>query len=177
MPKRLIILAVAVIAMTMAIGFVAMQPDSLPGTETNKPSGDTGVTGGKKLPGFTLAALDGKPTKVAPDGQLIVLNFWATWCPPCRQEMPELDKFAQKYSGKVIFHAVNLQESADIVAEFMNKNRYTMNVLLDKDGEVAKTFRINSIPTTLVVDKQGVIKYRKSGPVTVAELEGVLNGL
>ncbi|SMC82442.1 TlpA family protein disulfide reductase [Sporomusa malonica] len=177
MPKRLIILAVAVIAMTMAIGFVAMQPDSLPGAETNKPSADTGVTSGKTLPGFSLTALDGKSTKVAPAGQIIVLNFWATWCPPCRQEMPELDKFAQKYSGKVIFYAVNIQESADKVAEYMTQSRYTMNVLLDKDGEVAKTFRINSIPTTLVVDKQGIIKYRKSGPVTVAELEGVLNGL
>jgi predicted transcriptional regulator len=59
----------------------------------------------------------------------------------------------------------------------MNQNKYTMNVLLDTNGEVAKTFHINAIPTTLVVDQQGTIKYRKSGPVTVAELEGVLNGL
>lgn len=177
MHKRLIILAVAVIAMIVAIGFVAMQPENLPGAEPSKPPVETGVTVGKTLPGFTLAALDGKQVKVASSGQFIVLNFWATWCPPCRQEMPELDKFAQKYSGKVLFYAVNIQESAEKAAEFMTQNKYTMNVLLDKDGEVAKTFRINAIPTTLVVDKQGVIKYRKSGPVTLAELEGVLNGL
>ncbi|MDF2568516.1 MAG: resA [Sporomusa sp.] len=177
MPKRLIILAVAVISMTIAIGFVAMQPDSLPGAELNKPSADTGVTSGKTLPGFTLVALDGKSTNIVPSGQIIVLNFWATWCPPCRQEMPELDKFSQLHGGNVMFYAVNIQEPVDKVSEFMTQNKYTMNVLLDKDGEVAKTFRINAIPTTLVVDRQGIIKYRKSGPVTVAELEGVLNGL
>ncbi|HWR41529.1 TlpA disulfide reductase family protein [Sporomusa sp.] len=177
MPRRLIILAVTVIAMTIAIGFVAMQPDSLPGIENNKPSADTGVTVGKTLSGFSLIALDGKTTKVTPSGQIIVLNFWATWCPPCREEMPELNKFAQKHGDKVSFYTVNIQESAEKVAEFITQNKYTMNVLLDKDGEVAKTFRINAIPTTLVVDKQGIIKYRKSGPVTAAELEGVLNGL
>ncbi|HWR06954.1 TlpA disulfide reductase family protein [Sporomusa sp.] len=177
MPKRFIILAVTVITMTIAIGFVAMQPANLPKTETNKPSADSGVTVGKMLPGFTLSALDGKPTKVTPAGQIIVLNFWETWCPPCREEMPELAKFAQKYGSNVSFYLINIQESNTKVAEFLTQNKYTMNVLLDTNGEVAKTFHINAIPTTLVVDQQGTIKYRKSGPVTVAELEGVLNGL
>ncbi|CVK17852.1 TlpA family protein disulfide reductase [Sporomusa sphaeroides] len=177
MPKRLIILAVAVICMTVAMGFVAMQPDSFSGAEPQKPPAETGVTVGNALPEFTLPALDGRQVTVAPAGQILVLNFWATWCPPCRQEMPELDKFAEQYSGKVEFHAVNIQEPGDKVAAFMAQNKYTMSVLSDTEGEVAKLFRINAIPTTLVVDKQGIIKYRKSGPVTLAELEGVLNGL
>lgn len=177
MPKRLIILAAAVICMTIAMGFVAMQPDSFSGAEPQKPPAETGVTVGKVLPGFTLTALDGRQVKVASSGQFLVLNFWATWCPPCRQEMPELDKFAQKYNGKVEFYAINIQEPAEKAVEFMDQNKYTMSVLSDTDGEVANVFRINAIPTTLVVDRQGIIKYRKSGPVTLAELEGVLNGL
>jgi len=177
MQKRLIILAIAVVAITVAIGFVAMQPDSLTGSDTAQQSVETGVIVGKKLPAFTLDALDGKPAAITAGGGVIILNFWATWCPPCRQEMPDLDVFARKHGGKVAFYAVNIQESAGQVTEFMTQNKYTMNVLLDKDGAVANTFRINAIPTTLVVDKQGVIKYRKSGPVTMAELEGVLNGL
>ena len=177
MPKRFIILAVAVISMTIAMGFVAMQPDSLSGTESQKPSVETGVTVGKILPEFTLAALDGKQVKVASSGQMLVLNFWATWCPPCREEMPELDKFAQKYQGKVVFYAVNIQDPVETVSRFLAQNKYSMSVLSDKDGEVANVFRINAFPTTIVVDKQGIIKYRKSGPVTLAELEGVLNGL
>lgn len=177
MQKRLIILAVAVIAITVAIGFVAMQPDSLTGSDTAQPPVESGVIVGKKLSEFTLDTLNGKPIAVAAGGDITILNFWATWCPPCRQEMPDLDVFVRKHDGKVAFYAINIQEPAGQVIEFMTQHKYTMNVLLDKDGAVANTFRINAIPTTLVVDKQGVIKYRKSGPVTVAELEGVLNGL
>ncbi|QDR80170.1 TlpA family protein disulfide reductase [Sporomusa termitida] len=177
MPKRLIILAITVIAMTIAIGFVAMQPANVLPPETNKPAVDTGVIVGKVLPGFTLAAVDGKPVTVTPAGRIIVLNFWATWCPPCREEMPELNAFSEKHGGNVSVYLVNVQESQATVANFLNQNQYNMSCLLDTDGTVAKTFRINAIPTTLVVDKQGLIKYRKSGPVTMAELEGVLNGL
>lgn len=177
MPTRLIILAVTVIAMTIAIGFVAMEPANLPPPATNKPAAETGVTVGKILPGFTLAAVDGKQVNIAPAGRIIVLNFWATWCPPCREEMPELNQFSGKYGDRISFYLVNIQESQATVADFLSQNGYDMNCLLDIDGQVAKTFRINAIPTTLVVDQQGTIKYRKSGPVTMAELEGVLNGL
>ncbi|WP_425060674.1 Thiol-disulfide oxidoreductase ResA [Sporomusa carbonis] len=178
MSKRFIILAVAVVSITIAIGFFAMQPAQVPDTETsNKSTTGAGAAVGSKLSEFTLAALDGKTVRVAPAGSVIVLNFWATWCPPCRQEMPELNAFARKYNSKAVLLAVNIQESAGKVDEFMRQNEYTMNVLLDKDGEVARNFRISAIPTTLVVDKNGFIKYRKSGPVTAAELEGVLNGL
>lgn len=177
MPRRFIILAIAMIAMTVAIGFMAMQPEKFFGPDASKPAVDTGVTVGKRLPEFALANLNGKETKVILDKQPIVLNFWATWCPPCRQEMPELDKFVRQHNGKLTFYAINMQEPVDKVTEFLVQNQYTMNVLTDKDGEVAKTFHINSIPTTVVIDKQGIIRYRKSGPVTAAELEGVLNGL
>ncbi|WP_094604708.1 Thiol-disulfide oxidoreductase ResA [Sporomusa silvacetica DSM 10669] len=177
MPRRFIVLAIAMIAMTVAMGFMAMQPENFLGPDTSKPAVDTGVTVGKRLPEFALADLNGKETKVTLDKQLIVLNFWATWCPPCRQEMPELDKFARQHNGKLTFYAINIQEPVDKVTEFLVQNQYTMNVLTDNDGEVTKAFHINSIPTTLVIDKQGIIKYRKSGPVTAAELEGVLNGL
>lgn len=169
-------LAVAVMAMMVAMGFVALQPENLTGADSSSQP-ETGVTAGKRLPEFTLAALDGKTTKVTPAGQIIVLNFWATWCPPCREEMPELDSFAKKYDGKVTFYAINVEESVDKISAFLAQNKYSMPVLPDLKGEVAKTFRINSIPTTLVIDKQGIIKYRKSGPVTAAELEGVLHGL
>ena len=177
MSKRFVILAVTVIAMTIAIGFVAMEPANLPPPEASKPAVETGVTVGKVLPAFTLAAVDGKPVHITPDGRVTVLNFWATWCPPCRAEMPELNNFSRKYGDRVAVYLVNVQESQAAVAEFLNRNQYDVPCLLDTDGKVAQTFRINAIPTTLVVDKQGTIKYRKSGPVTMAELEGVLNGL
>ena len=110
-------------------------------------------------------------------GQRLLVNFWATWCPPCREEMPELDKFAAQYSGTVAFYAVNIQEPASKVSEFMQTHNYKMPVLLDHDGTIGKQFRVSAIPTTVIVDKNGIIKYRKPGGVTFAEIENITKGL
>ncbi|MBP2634977.1 MAG: resA [Firmicutes bacterium] len=201
MPKQLVVLVIIVIIVGAIIGFIAMKPERFTGSDGNKPAtiekipekvgssqpnneasgnslaAEAGVTVGKRLPEFMLGTLQGKEIKVAAGGQPMILNFWATWCPPCRQEMPELEKFSRKYSGKVTFYAINIQESGDKITEFMTQNQYSMEVLIDKDGAVARSFRVNAIPTTLVIDKLGIIKYRKAGAVTLTELEGVLNGL
>jgi len=91
--------------------------------------------------------------------------------------MPELDRFSQKYRQSVDFYAINIQEHSDKVSEFLKPSKYTMTVLLDSDGTVAKNFRISAIPTTIVIDKEGIIKFRKSGPVTMNELEEIMKGL
>ena len=201
MPKQFVVLAIIMIVVSVAIGFIVIQPEPFMNSDGNKTeviektpekagssqpdnkandsklAEETGFTVGKRLPEFALSTFQGKEITVVANGQPLVLNFWATWCPPCRQEMPELEKFSRQYNGKVTFYAINIQESGDKVTEFMTQNQYSMRVLADKDGAVARSFRVNSIPTTLVIDKLGIIKYRKSGPVTVVELEGVLNGL
>lgn len=201
MPRKFVVLAISVIVAVAIIGFIAMKPESFTGSDSpktvttekipekagnsqanNEASGsslaaEVGVTVGKRLPEFVLGTPQGKEIKVAAGGQPLVLNFWATWCPPCRQEMPELEKFSRQYNGKVTFYAINIQESGDKITEFMTQNQYSMQVLADKDGVVARSFRVNAIPTTLVIDKQGIIKFRKAGTTTLAELEGVLNGL
>lgn len=138
---------------------------------------DSGTKVGKTSPSFTLDSLAGGKVTVGPTGKITVINFWATWCPPCLEEMPELDQFAQKNQQKINFYAVNLQESNEKVSDFMNKNRYTMPVLLDKDGVVAKQFQIAAIPTTIIVDKNGLIKHRQSGAMTMNELEGIINSM
>ena len=91
--------------------------------------------------------------------------------------MPELNEFVLQYSDKVTFYAINLSEESKVVNDFMYTNRYSIPVLLDSDGEVGKLFRIQYIPTTIIVDRNGIIKYRKSGPVTKTELEDVVNQL
>lgn len=181
MQKRFLII-VLVIAIAAGFWFV--------GTGENNSAGKTapvkqeaaieneiGITVGKTVPVFTLKNMDGKEVTVGKSGKVTIINFWATWCPPCREEMPELEKFAVKHQQTVNFYALNIQEPGDKVADFLKQNKYTMPVLLDSEGVVGKTFRISAIPTTIVVDKNGVIKYRKSGGVTMSELEGVINGL
>lgn len=138
---------------------------------------ETGVTTGKTAPAFTLTSLDGKTVQVGTPCKLYVLNFWASWCPPCRAEIPELIKFADKYGSQVQFYAINLQEPEEKVTAFLQQNGYIIPVLLDKNGTVAQTFRVSAIPTTIVVDSQGIIRYRKTGGVTLGELEGIMEGL
>lgn len=139
--------------------------------------GDSGARVGKTSPSFILDRLEGGKVTVGSPGKITVINFWATWCPPCQEEMPELDQFAKKYQQKINFYAVNLQESNEKVSDFMNKHKYSMTVLLDKDGIVAKQFQIAAIPTTIIVDKNGLIKHRQSGAMTMRELEGIINSL
>lgn len=173
MRKRFLLIAMCVILAVTGLWYIAVHT----GKATKTVTAEIGVTPGKQFDGFTLSSLDGKPITVGSSGKVTVINFWATWCPPCREEMPELNKFAKKYQQSLVFYAVDIQEDSDKVAEFITKNNYTMTTLLDNDGTVAKKFRISAIPTTIVIDKDGLIKFRKSGPVTMSELEEVIKGL
>lgn len=173
MRKRFLLIAMCIILAVTGLWYIAVHN----GKATKTVTAEIGVTPGKQFDGFTLTSLDGKPITVGSSGKVTVINFWATWCPPCREEMPELNKFAKKYQQSLVFYAVDIQEDSDKVAEFITKNNYTMTTLLDNDGTVAKKFRISAIPTTIVIDKDGLIKFRKSGPVTMSELEEVIKGL
>lgn len=148
-------------------------------TDSNKPSSTigTGVRVGQNLAPFSLDSLTGSKVTVGQSGKITVINFWATWCPPCQEEMPDLEIFARRNQQKIDFYAVNLHESEEKIKNFMNENKYTMPVLLDKDGAIAKKFQVTAIPTTVIVNKHGMIKYRKSGAMTINELEGIINSL
>ncbi|WP_378954553.1 TlpA family protein disulfide reductase [Pelosinus sp. sgz500959] len=138
---------------------------------------DTGSTVGKMMPQFTLNAVNGSSITVMPSDKVTIINFWATWCPPCRAEMPELNAFQLQYSDTVAFYGINLREEANFVNDFMYKKGYSMLVLLDSNGEVGNLFQIKFIPTTIVIDRNGIIIFRKSGPVTKNELETIINNL
>lgn len=138
---------------------------------------EAGVTVGKAMPSFILDGLDGQSVQVGAPGKPYVLNFWASWCPPCRDEFPEMDQFVREHSGSVQFYAINLGESAATATGFLQANGYTVSVLLDQNGTVAETFRVRAIPTTIVVDSQGIIRFRKTGGTSIGELETVIKGL
>jgi len=136
-----------------------------------------GVAVEQEMPIFNASTLYGQSIEVGVPGKPYVLNFWATWCPSCRDEFPELNQFATAHTADIQFYAINIQESSEQVSDFLNSNGYTLPVLLDLDGSIARNFRIRAFPTTIVVDSQGVIRYRKAGGVTADELENVLNSL
>ena len=130
-------------------------------------------------PPFKATSFDGSEVAInaAMDKKLYVINFWATWCPPCRAEMPELNEFAKKHEGEVTFYAVNLQEDAAPVQKFMQERKADLPVVLDTKGAAATLYGVRAIPTTVVVDKEGKIVFRKTGGVTKEELEDVINHL
>lgn len=98
-------------------------------------------------------------------GKIVFLNFWTTWCPTCRIEMPSMEKLHQKLKNKdFAMVTINLQESASQVKAFFEEFKLTFTALLDSTGEVSALFGIRSIPTTYILDKTGRIIGLVSGP-------------
>jgi thiol-disulfide isomerase/thioredoxin len=110
-----------------------------------------------KLIDFELENLAGKKVKLSSFiGKVVVLNFWATWCPPCRAEIPSLQALYDKL-GKLGFEivAVDLQEDKAKVSAFAKTNKMTFPILLDLKGEVGSTYGASAIPTSYVIDRRG----------------------
>jgi len=114
---------------------------------------------------FSLPMLDGTVKKLSDyKGQLVLLNFWATWCPPCRTEMPGMNTLYSDYNAKgLVVLAINLQEPKETVEPFLKKEGYTMPVMLDEQGTVGAKFDIQSIPSTFLVTPDGYIVAGKLG--------------
>ncbi len=114
---------------------------------------------------FTLSALRGKP---------VVLNFWATWCPPCRAELPELQAAHERYAGEVIIAGVNQAEPPASVIAFAGQVGLSFPLPLDVRGDVSRQYAVRSLPTTFFIDRDGIIRRIQIGPVTEATLAQAL---
>jgi peroxiredoxin len=110
-----------------------------------------------KAKDFTLEDLEVSAVNLKDfQGKVVFLNFWATWCPPCRVEMPAMEKLWQKFKQEeFVILAVDLGEGKEKVSSFVEKNGYTFPVLLDSMGAVANTYGIRAIPTTYLLDSEG----------------------
>jgi len=110
-------------------------------------------------------------------GTPVVLNFWASWCPPCKSEMPTFNEMSKKYSkDKVAILMINLtdgeQETISKAQKYINDNNYDMKVLFDKQMDAANKYNITSIPRTIFIDKDGYIaKDNQAGVISEEELE------
>lgn len=122
---------------------------------------------GRAAPDFQLESLDGQAISLAElRGRPVIINFWATWCGPCRTEMPALQEIYEdrdwEERGLVIL-AVNLGESASAVRKFMEANGLSFTVLLDSEGRTGMLYNAQYIPTTYFVDNDGIIRHIKMG--------------
>lgn len=128
---------------------------------------------GSSVSDFELRDIEGKTVRLSDyKGKTVVLNFWATWCPPCKKEMPDfdlLDKELKKTNDAVLL-AVNMtdgkRDTKSKVESFIKNNNYGMRVLLDTEGKAAKLYDIRWLPTTVVVDGKGILRWQVFGETT-----------
>ncbi|MDR0551303.1 MAG: TlpA family protein disulfide reductase [Spirochaetaceae bacterium] len=108
---------------------------------------------------WTLKTLAGNSiTLSALKGKIVLVNFWATWCPPCRAEMPSMETFYRHFKDAGLeFAAVDIMESELNVGDFVRKSGYTFPVALDLDGKVSNAYGIQAVPSTFIVNKNGEI--------------------
>lgn len=135
---------------------------------------EVGLAVGDTAPDFALKTLHNEQIRLSDlRGKPVIVNFWATWCPPCQREMPDLEKFYTDYQSHVEFLSVHLtsQDSREKVAPFMEQYGITFPVVLDAKGKILKLYNIQTIPTTYILDKNGIIRKKVLGPLTYKQLQ------
>jgi len=109
----------------------------------------------------------------------VIINFWATWCPPCRAEMPDIEDAYQKYQDRgLVVLAVNQMEQASVVQQFVTKHGLSFPVLLDKESVAADAYHVRFLPTTVFVRKDGtILDVVVGGPMSKSFIEGKIREL
>jgi thiol-disulfide isomerase/thioredoxin len=120
---------------------------------------------GQPAPDFALRSMKGPPMRLSEHlGEVVIINFWATWCGPCRQEMPLLDELYGKYQrAGLVLLSVNIDEAAEPAIEMAQTLRVSYPVLFDTRKEVSRAYDVSAMPVTVLVDRAGVVRYVSEG--------------
>lgn len=169
MKRSVLIITVAIIAFTCGLGVRGLLADAA--QDSHKPIAD-----------FSLSDLSGKQHSTKEwQGKVLVLNFWATWCPPCLKEMPEFQELQNKYSDKGLQVIGIALDDAEPVKEFLASNKITYPILLGEDQgtKIAHDLGniVNTVPFTVVVNKQGMVVKSHMGTLTREELQKITSPL
>lgn len=189
--KKIIgLLAVACLVAIATVSFVknnvdkteAISNDQLGSDLASNPASE-GLGKGDSAPNFTLTTLDGKEVTLADyKGKKVVLNFWATWCPPCKAEMPHMQNYYEDKAKQenVEILAVNLTSSdtgLDKIQAFQEDYALSFPIPLDEDGEVGETYQAITIPTSYIIDTTGTIQNKIVGPMDEQMLTNLVSQL
>ena len=164
------IISIAIIAIVIvSIAVIELRkPRQSPISNSDK---NVGISIGKTAPDFELKDLSGKSVKLSDfRGKNVVLNFWASWCPPCREEMPEFQRIHNENKGELVVVGVNLQESKENAESFVEKLGITFPILLDPNAQVKDMYNVFTQPVTYFIDVNGKIVDKKFGPLTSEEI-------
>jgi cytochrome c biogenesis protein CcmG/thiol:disulfide interchange protein DsbE len=145
----------------------------LSGSGSNKAARNSPVAG-KPFPEVSLMDLSGNPVSLSSyKGHPLIVNFWATWCGPCKVEMPLLQLYSQRYPDLRLV-GINNDETADTINKFLKANNLQIEVLLDTGGVVANQFQVFGFPTTYFVDADGIMRAIYVGELDADLLNGFL---
>ncbi len=166
------------IALTLAAAFfwlTAMAPGSPSGSDKRPSPGEIEKLDKQKAPDFTLKDLRGNHVTLSSlKGKVVLLNFWATWCPPCVAEMPELNKLYRKMASRGLeIVAVSTDSSVESPMEFVKKNNIAFTVLYDETHAATRLYKVFSMPTTFLIDKHGVVVEKFFGDYEWADADMV----
>ncbi|MCA1062730.1 TlpA family protein disulfide reductase [Rossellomorea aquimaris] len=118
---------------------------------------------------FKLETLEGESITLSDlKGKKVILNFWATWCPPCKEEMPIMQQFHEQYGTDVKILAVNIDPQYN-VKEYQKAMGLTFPILLDKDDKINNAYDILTVPTTFVINEKGIITHKQIGAITTLD--------
>lgn len=135
---------------------------------------------GEKTPLFQLKRLDGELLQF-PDmfaGKVVVIRFWADWCPFCKSEMKSIEPIYEKYRSKgLVILALNVRQDRKTAAAFINKLGISYDVLLDEEGETARNYGVIGLPTTFFIDQKGLLHTRIIGESSAALFEQIVGEL
>jgi thiol-disulfide isomerase/thioredoxin len=132
---------------------------------------------GKLAPDFTLKDLNGEDISLSDyRGKIVLINFWATWCSWCDVEMPDLQKLDDENDDLVVL-AVNVMEEKDTVKKYMEEGKYSFEVALDEEGEIAATYLVNGLPNSYFVDEEGILLGGVPGMMTYEQMIEVLENI
>jgi len=158
--RKIACLILAVMVVLLLIGCA-------PVTGTSGTSESTLEQTGDAAPDFQIENLQGNTVSLRSlRGRPVMLNFWATWCPPCRGEMPLIQQIYEEWTGKppsVVVLTIDIGESKSTVEEYLRSENLNLPVLLDINRDVAEMYRITGIPTTYFIDAEGTIREIKVG--------------
>jgi cytochrome c biogenesis protein CcmG/thiol:disulfide interchange protein DsbE len=163
----------AVLFVTVLVVGLGLDLSKVPPSQLEKPANDFRVAwlqGHEFAPNakeghFRLEDFRGKP---------LVLNFWASWCVSCREEAKELQAFWAKHQNDVVVVGIAIQDDPDAALKFAKYFGKTYILGLDEDGKAAIDYGVTGVPETFLIDKDGVIRHKETGPVDVAKLESLL---
>lgn len=150
-------------------------PDALPAPDSSSETQPTRTP----FPDFTIESLSGEEVKLSElNDKVVLINFWATWCGFCVDEMPHFQKFYEQYGDKVQFMMINAtdgsRETEEKARKFIEEKGYTFPVYLDRNIELVTSLGLSSYPTTVFIDKEGFISEAKLGMYTEEQLKDAI---